>query len=345
MADKKVNIEIGSKANPSGFNMALGWFNQLRGGMSLFMGGAIMTGITSALGKIVDFGRGAVKAFADSEDGEQRLRTALQNSGGNVKAYMASYVALAEKLQQTTKYEDDAIVSEMAHAVSLGVSKDKITAMTTAAVGLSAKLGVDLGSAFDILIKAGNGSYMMFERASGNMKLTGSNAEKMATIMKFAQAGMSNAAAATSTYNGAQAQLNNTWGNTKELIGGILVDTLGLVEAMKSLNGWIDKFNSSPQAKKNTSAVVDAYKTMFKDVAKNPASIGAAWVKAIPSILGAATSDIQLPSFGGASKSSALPGSNEYPMQAWAANEARKGAALEAIAANTQPLSKLANPQ
>jgi hypothetical protein len=344
MADKKVNIEIGSKANASGFNMALGWFNQLRGGMSMFMGTAVMGGIMNALGKVVDFGRGAVKAFAEAEDGEMKLRTALQNAGGNVKGYMGQYIALAEQLQKTTKYEDDMIVAEMAHAVSLGVSRDKIAAMTQAAVGLSAKLGVDLGSAFDILIKAGNGSYMMFERASGGMKLVGSNAEKMQAIMKFATSGMKDATAATTTYNGATAQLNNTWGSTKETIGGVLIESMGLVEILKELNKEIADVNGGSSIRKVFESSGAGMKEWLAQAKAHPlTAMNAAVVKAFSAQMGAYTSDVGLPKVG--DSGGIMPGSSERSMQGWAANEARKAAALDAIAANTGALPKLTNPQ
>jgi hypothetical protein len=275
MGDKNINIKIGSSADGTGFNKVLGWFGQMRGGISLIAGTVAFQWISSAITGMVNFGKAAVGAFAEAERGERQLSAALKNSGDNVDRYMASYKALAAALQATTIYEDDAIIAQMAHMKQIGISADKIAEYTTAAVGLASKLQIDLPAAFDMIIKSSNGMTMTFERAAGGFKLMGTDAEKFAQVLKFARDAQSSLTADANTLYGIQQSLNIEWGNAKEKIGEYAAEVLHLKDNMKGLREIIKNINDNPTALQN---FVQGYIQSIKNVTMGGIKGGAAGI-------------------------------------------------------------------
>lgn len=245
MADKNINIKVNTTADTKGISSILNSMNSIRGGINALAGMAIFQYLQRGIEMVWNFGRSAVQAFAQAEVGERRLSTSLRLSGANVESYMTKFRTLSKELQNKTSIEDDAIIKEIAHANTLGIAADKLEEYAVAAVGLAGKLDVDLGAAMDMIIKASNGSFMAFQRAAGGMKLTGTDAEKLVSVLKFSSSGLKDWEGRMQTLSEQQKRLGNTWQETKEQLGQYISELLQLPNVLNAVNNALRKENES----------------------------------------------------------------------------------------------------
>ena len=177
-----------------------------------------------------------VRAAQESETAVAGLNQALQSTGIYSKTTSDALQDLAAELQNTTKYEDDAVIAASALIQNLGqLSEQGLKDATRAAVNLSAALGKDLDSAAQAVGKAAAGSTDGLAKFGIHIEKTGNAAKdaELAIAALNARFGGS-ATAQLDTFEGATSLLKNQFGNLKEEIGNTIIKNESLVAVIRS---------------------------------------------------------------------------------------------------------------
>jgi len=203
-------------------------------------GAAIMAGIqraTRAFGALFKtMITDGVSAAQVQEDSIQRLNTALAQSGQFSEESSRSMQEYASALQQTTKFGDEAILSSAALLQSLGqLDEAGLKQATTAAVDMSAALGIDLKAAITLVGKAAAGEVSSFSRYGVSIKKGADNAETLDNTLRALNTQFGGAAAAQiNTFSGATQQASNSFGDMTEEIGFMITQNPAVIAAVKA---------------------------------------------------------------------------------------------------------------
>lgn len=338
MADKNVNIKIGSTADPAGVNKAMGWFGKIKSGVSLIAATSLFPYFQRAIGYVTEFGRSSVEAYSKQEEAESRLSATLRNSNENVKQYMTTFRALASSLQQVTTFGDENILMEMSRAHAMGVSTDKLAEYTRASVGLAERLQKDLPTAFDLISKASAGNFTMLQKYAVSLKLTGNDAEKFAQVLKYGTEGLKIAQERVDSLTFSNQQLANSYSDLKEAMGKSLLLASGTTpESIQNRKKMIDIMASN---KLFVDKVKDIAPIMKENIEKAPGSLINMYTRAY----GAISKPIDL-------SASIIPtapayeyAKNQNQLNQWIA-EAKAQENLGKIANNTAALPVVASPK
>jgi len=185
--------------------------------------------------------RSTIQAYAIQQKAEHDLTAALVNTGGMLGDNIDTFKAYASAIQQATVYGDEEILSQMAYATNLGVTRDRLKEATKAAVGLAAKYRIDLKSAFMLIGRASQGQTQMLTRYGIVLEDTLTDQQKFNEILKLGASAFSLARAETETLEGQFKQLKNTWGDVKESFGQIgarpdtIKDLKNLADALREV--------------------------------------------------------------------------------------------------------------
>lgn len=220
----------------------------LSGGMAMLKKfGAAAAGVVGGYFSI-KAASAAVADYAEAEKGELGLAAAIKTRGGVVSDLLPVMDEYAKQRMISVGMDDDAIKSAMAYGMQLGVSKDKIQEATDAAIGLSAKLGMDLNSAMNLIGRASTGNTQMLSRYGVQIDKTKSAAEQFQQVLNFGKNGMGLAEAQAASLSGSIAAVKVGFGEVTEGIGGMLAESLALPEVFKAIAGglqniagWFDK--------------------------------------------------------------------------------------------------------
>jgi phage-related protein len=208
--------------------------------------------ITGALGF-------CVKAFADSEKASAQLEAVLKSTGGAAGMTADELKKLASGFQQTTAYEDDAVVAAEALMLTfVNVSKDIFPQAMEAVLDVSTALGTDLQSSVLMVGKALNdpivgmtaltrSGIQFSEQQKDVIKYLmetgqGMEAQKIVLAELAKQMGGS-ARAELQTFSGQLAQMKNQLGDMAENIGASLMPVLrSMMETVKPIIGSIGEW-------------------------------------------------------------------------------------------------------
>lgn len=205
--------------------------------------------VARVIGSVVAVGSDLVNSFAESEQALARMEAVLKATGGAAGLTSQELQNFAAQMQQTTMFEDDAVISAQAVLLTFKqIGSDVFPAATMAAADMATVMGMDLQSAITMVGKALNepvegigalrrvGVQLTDQQEAMVKALMDVNdvAGAQAIIMGELESqfgGAAEAAAATST--GALAQMKNAFGDVKEAIGGLIAD--GLAPLSRSL--------------------------------------------------------------------------------------------------------------
>ena len=215
----------------------------LRRGFSAVTGGLVrgFRNAAFAMTAAVAAGAGLVKTFMVQEDAESALAAALGHTGDKLKETIADFKAFASSIQDTTRFGDEAILAQIAYAKNLGVTEDKLKDTTTAAIGLAAKLGIDLKTSMMLMGRAALGQTQMLTRYGVILDETLTPAEKFNALLKIGAKAFILAEKAAQTTAGRFVQFKNKIGDVAEALGGGIVEALGLDKKLNKLTIGIDK--------------------------------------------------------------------------------------------------------
>lgn len=177
----------------------------------------------------------AVKAAAENEKAQRRLKSAMEAAGDSRQSMLLDLQKEAKQLSATTVYEDNQVLAEMAMAKSAGIAAEEIGTITRAAAGLAAMYGKTLPEAMMVLIKARQGESGQLGRMGIILSDTMTAGQKYDELMRRGlTTGMRMAQEQTETLSGSMIMLGKTWNETKaELVQPIIPP---LTEWLKNIN-------------------------------------------------------------------------------------------------------------
>lgn len=175
---------------------------------------------------IVGFGALSVRAFAEQEAAEAKLRAALQASGQEVESNMAKLKRMASEIQRVTVVGDEMSLSMAQQGISMGLQAEQMDEATRGAIGLSKAFNLDLKMAMRASSAAMLGQTEMLTRYIPELKNIEDPAERVALVHAKMAEGFTLAEAEAATTGGQLMQLKNAFGDLQEQIGGIIAEYL-----------------------------------------------------------------------------------------------------------------------
>lgn len=195
---------------------------------------AVWSGITGA---ITD----SVKAAGDAEKSHAQVAAALRTQGTAIPSVVKAFQDYAEKLQQTTIYQDDVVESAEALLVQVGnvMPRDMKKALQ-ATTELASGLGKDLPEAAMLVAKAAEGNVTALKKAGVVIDETKAKQEGFGYVLDQITAKFGGQAAALAgTYQGRLAQLANTWNNVQESIGRAITTNATMLKLIEEVTGAV----------------------------------------------------------------------------------------------------------
>lgn len=217
-----------------------------------------------------------IDAFSEQEDAEKKLQRILEQTGNVTGFTKDQLVAMAESLQGTTKFADEATIAAQAMLAQFtNIRGDIFKDALTSAQDFAEFTGKDLSTATRTLGRALNDpvkGMMLLRRAGivvtdemknyvGGLIESGRVTEAQRFILqKFQEKFGGQAAAAAETTRGKMVQLKNAIGDLGEVVGQLIVQS-GLLDFINALKTHIVDLNKrwqelSPSIKQTISSVV-----------------------------------------------------------------------------------------
>ncbi|MDD2285543.1 MAG: hypothetical protein PHU98_06145 [Mariniphaga sp.] len=203
----------------------------------------ITIGAAMAVRSIVNFGKESVKAFAEAEQGLQKLKFAVITVGGGTNSDL-------EKLQNQAKslmgvFEDESIIDAQIKMLNFGLTVNQVTDIMPNLVDASAQSGKSLEE-MAAAVNKGVDSGVMARSGLGQLGLafkdTGSKAENFRIIQQGLIKFTGGAAEATETLAGKMKVLGVTMGEIKEAIGQNMAKSISpTIDALQGVAGFIDE--------------------------------------------------------------------------------------------------------
>lgn len=189
--------------------------------------------------KMVGFLEDGISAAQDQEKALASLAHQLSLTGDSSQDALDDFKAFADKMETTTKYGDDLILSQLALAKSFGVSDIEARKMVEAATELSAVTGKDLQSSVRDLGLTFSGTMGKLDEQIPILKdLTKEQLASGAAVDVILSRFGGSAQAEIQTFGGAIIQLRNSFGNLAESFGEIIVQNpvvIAVVQKITSL--------------------------------------------------------------------------------------------------------------
>jgi len=190
-----------------------------------------------ALAPVISFMGQAVKAANDQEDAIARLNVALANQGFTSTAVSQAYQDMANQLQATTRFSDDAILAAQQTLVTFGnVGPESMERVTKAVLDLATAKRISLDSAATIVSKALSGQIGVLKKLGITIEET-TDATKLYASVLGAIEGKAGGAAQkdVEAFAGAQAKLANSWNEVTEQIGFLITKSPAAKKALDDM--------------------------------------------------------------------------------------------------------------
>lgn len=227
----KKDAEKSAKGSSQAFSTFLGTFSALalQKAFSVAVNG--FKSFIGAMGESIELAKVQQEAINE-------LDNSLVRTGRFTREASNDFQAFASQLQSTSKFGDEVILKNAALIQSFGnLSVDGLKQATSASVDLAAALGKDLGTASKILGQAAAGNVAGLSKFGIQIESTGDKAKDFALAVEQINEKFGGAAAAQlNTYDGATTQLGNTYGDLKEILGGVVVENGAVIGAFQGLN-------------------------------------------------------------------------------------------------------------
>ena len=185
---------------------------------------AIIGASRLAFRKLTQFIGGSVAAMARQEAAIKSMEAALKAQGADVPRLSSQYQKLASQFQETTVFGDELLLEMQALFISVGdVGPDQMEKALTAATDLSAGIGKDLRTSVDLVAKAFAGETSVLKRYGIIVDEAALKSRGIDAVLEEINDKMGGAAQAQiDSYAGRTKQLENTWGDFKEVLGAFI---------------------------------------------------------------------------------------------------------------------------
>lgn len=191
------------------------------------VGKAIGAGLAVAGAAAVAFGVDSVKAFAEAEESQNRLRFALEKFPKAADTNIKALGRLNEALMKKTRFDDDAIASAQSVLLQYELTGQQLEDLTPLLLDFAAKTGQDLTTAAESLGKALLGQGRALKDVGIDFVDTGTVAGNFDQIMAGLRQQVGGFAEQDAeTAAGKLEQLRNRFGEVQEKIGEALMPKL-----------------------------------------------------------------------------------------------------------------------
>lgn len=178
-----------------------------------------------------------IKAAQESEDATNDLNSALARNGNFSKDAAESLALMASRLQATSKFSDDAVISAAALLENItGLNSQALIPATKTTANFAAAMKLDLATAAGIVGKALEGNVGALKKYGIEVQEGRNKAETMANVMAKLNERFSGAAAAElKTFTGSTSQLTAQFGDFSEEIGFVFTQNSALIAVVNAL--------------------------------------------------------------------------------------------------------------
>lgn len=185
------------------------------------LGGAITAAFT--VKEIVAFGKESVLAFQAAEKSATLLMASLRSNGG-IQADFDKLIEQSEALQKKTIFTSEQIQSVQRAGAQFGLSASAIEKLIPVVADFASGSGLELSSAFDVIISATNGSEKALKQYGIQIDTTATKSDRFKDIQeKLSEAYKGQAEILAGTTSGSMQRLSNAYDSVKESIGRALL--------------------------------------------------------------------------------------------------------------------------
>lgn len=187
-----------------------------------------------------------VSEAVDAENSLNQLNAALARNGQLSAETSKSMTDFATAMMQASIVDDDVITGQLAIAMNFTKSADQAQKLVEAAMNLSAAMGVDLGTAVEMLGKTLDGTAGRLNETVPALRGVSEEALKSGAAIQIVNEQFAGAAAnEVNTYSGAIAKLTNNYGNFLASLGSIITQNPMVIQAIKELSNAFAETNES----------------------------------------------------------------------------------------------------
>lgn len=263
MATVKLDIDIGDKdakkavkdfvnEAEAGFKRVEGNIAKMSSGFSSFVGNFSAGVILNALETLGSSIKGVADAIISDgissaiqyQDALNQLAVSFNQTGIGTEAAVRGFEEFANKLEETSKFTDDQILSNAALIQSLsGLTEQGLERATQASVDLASALGKDLATTSELVAKAANGNVTAFGKLGIEIRKGATDTETFANTLKVLEARFGGAGlAALQTFSGATTQAKNAFDDFTKEIGNLFIKSPALIALIGGIGKELGRF-------------------------------------------------------------------------------------------------------
>lgn len=231
-------------------------------------------GALAALGATAFLGD-ALGKFQEAEEGEIKLRAALEANGRAVDSLLADYKQWASSIQDITTLDDDAVLALLKRAEAQGLTGESAKRAAQNAIAMEAAFDISAQGAIRMTVGLEQGRSEMLGRFIPALRAIKDPAERTAKAYEILGKGFGQATAAAGSSAGKLKQLKNAYDNLLEDFGASIADGIApLVEGAKEAVRW---FASLSAGTKETIVVVAGVTAGVIALTAAVVALGAVW--------------------------------------------------------------------
>lgn len=213
--------------------------------------GSILNLRTALIGAVGVFAGGAflrrvTRLASEQEDAVNALNNSLRTAGEFSQQASQDFQDFASSLQSVSIFGDEVILQQAALARNFTRSNAEAQKLTKAALDLASATGTSLDTAVQNLGVTLSGQAGTLARTLPAVREFTAEQLKSGAALDFVSSRFEGSAlAATFTYSGALAQLNNTFGDFLERIGEFFTNSPVIINTFKALSSTIETLSSN----------------------------------------------------------------------------------------------------
>jgi len=201
-------------------------------------GGAIAAAFS--VQKILQFASTSLKAFDAQIQAEKRLETAVRANGEAVEGTMIEYKRWASQLQQISTVGDETTLDMLAVAQSMGITGESAKTAVKEAIALAKAMGMNEQSAIRYTAALQSGDATMLRRYLPTLRSIEDEAEMTAKAHELLGNMFNQVTEEARQGLGPAKQLTNAFGDMKEEVGEMIVNTDAFKGSMSGLKGVVE---------------------------------------------------------------------------------------------------------
>jgi hypothetical protein len=182
----------------------------------------VYQGLADVYGKVSGAVADLLKTYSAQEESDRKLLSAIKAKTTAHAEYFEFLAQEADRIQQITLIGDEETQKLMSAAMNMGIAMNQVSSATKGAIGLAekyAEVGLTQQTAMKGIALAYKGEFTQLSRYIPELRTAADDAEKMEILQRSMAEGFDMASAAIETQTGKYVQLQNKYGDLKEIIG------------------------------------------------------------------------------------------------------------------------------